>query len=228
MHGPVDLVDIVLRMPGITAVIGGGGKSTFLARVGAQLASRGARTVLATSTHMFPVPGVPFDRGGTDGPLTQTGTLEQATGKLTAPAEPWAALAGRAGHVLVEADGSRGLPFKAHSDREPVIPAGCCRVVYVVGAHGFGLPVYDAVHRPQLFCRLTGAAQADAATPGLVAEGIAAEGLVGLPDDLVIVNRVESERAHEQAAAFARALAPRILCPILAGSLRALELYRLT
>ncbi len=228
MYDPVDLIDIIRRLRGVTAVIGGGGKSTFLTRVGAGLSERGTRCILATSTHMFPAAGIALEDEDTGAPLTQTGVIEQATGKLTAPAEPWEALAGRADHVLVEADGSRGLPFKAHSDREPVIPALCARVVYIVGAQGFGLPIYDVVHRPQLFCQLTGAAQADIATPELIAAGIAAEGLVGLSDDIVIVNQTETDEAREQAAAFARALTGSMACPILAGSLRELDLYRLT
>ncbi len=59
--------------------------------------------------------------------------------------------------MLVEADGSRRLPLKAHAPHEPVIPkeAGC--VLCVVGAHGFDRPIREAVHRPEQFCTLTGA-----------------------------------------------------------------------
>ena len=229
MYEPVDLIDIIRQTPGITAVIGGGGKSTFLAHVGRGLAERGLRTVLATSTHMFPASGVPFLADAEPGALlSQTGVLEESTGKLTAPREPWEKLTERADHVLVEADGSRGKPFKAHDEREPQIPAACARVVYIVGAHGFGLPIYDVVHRPQLFCQLTGAAQSDLATPELIAAGIVSEGLVGLPGDLVVVNQTETDEAREQAEALARALAPAIGCPIIAGSLREDALYRLT
>ena len=90
MYEPVDLIDIIRQTPGITAVIGGGGKSTFLAHVGRGLAERGLRTVLATSTHMFPASGVPFLAEAKPGILlTQTGVLEESTGKLTAPCEPW-------------------------------------------------------------------------------------------------------------------------------------------
>ena len=54
--------------------------------------------------------------------------------------------------LLVEADGSRRLPLKAHAPHEPVIPkeAGC--VLCVVGARGFDRPIRKAVHRPEQFC----------------------------------------------------------------------------
>lgn len=260
------LTDILQQVPGITAVIGGGGKSTLLAVGGRGLAERGRRTILATSTHMYPVRGLPvLERpafaprtapvGTADGTadadaeaaetasgpqaerpaeaapagdlLVQVGRVEAASGKLTAPAVAWETLAAATDHVLVEADGSRGLPFKAHNEYEPVIPEGCARVIYVVGASGFGLPVYDVVHRPQLFRRITDAAPYEPVTPELAARAICAEGLVGMPDDLIVVNQAETEEAARQAVAFARALSPVLICPVYAGSLRAGQLVRI-
>lgn len=240
-HRTHALTDLLQQVRGITAVIGGGGKSTLLACGGRGLAARGARAILATSTHMLPVPDVPLvERGarpsagcgagaptGSEATLYQVGELESATGKLTAPTAAWNELAEAADHVLVEADGSRGLPFKAHNEYEPVIPEGCARVIYVVGASGFGRPVYDVVHRPQVFRRLTACAPYEPATPELVARGIAAEGLVGMPDDMIVVNQVEDEAALAAACALTAALADVVTCPVYAGSLRAGQLIRL-
>ncbi len=47
--------------PGITAVIGSGGKSTLLKTLGLELMRAGGRVLLCTTTHMFPVAGVPWD-----------------------------------------------------------------------------------------------------------------------------------------------------------------------
>ena len=229
MSDLVNLADILATVPGITAVIGGGGKSTLLATGGRGLVERGRRVVLATSTHMFPascITLVDHIDAHTES-LVQVGTLDQTTGKLTAPKASWSELAAAADHMLVEADGSRGLPFKAHNEYEPVIPEGCARVIYVVGASGFGRPVYDAVHRPQEFRRMTGVAAYEPATPQLVAQGICIEGLVGMPDDLVVVNQAESPESLEAARTFARALLPVIDCPVYAGSLRSGALCRL-
>ncbi len=45
--------------PGITAVIGGGGKTTFLRMIGARLA-RNYRVLLCTTTKICPFPDLPF------------------------------------------------------------------------------------------------------------------------------------------------------------------------
>lgn len=47
--------------PGITAIIGSGGKSTLLKTMGLELMRAGGRVLLCTTTHMFPVAGVPWD-----------------------------------------------------------------------------------------------------------------------------------------------------------------------
>ena len=74
---------------------------------------------------------------------------------------------------------------------------------------------------------MTGVAAYEPATPQLVAAGICIEGLVGMPDDLVVVNQAESPESLEAARAFARALIPVIDCPVYAGSLRSGALCRL-
>lgn len=65
--------------PGITAIIGSGGKSTLLKTLGLELMRAGGRVLLCTTTHMFPVAGVPWD--GSNRRLTPR--LE--AGRLTRP-----------------------------------------------------------------------------------------------------------------------------------------------
>ncbi len=96
-------------------------------------------------------------------------------------------LAALADHVLVEADGSRRLPLKAHAPWEPVIPACSARTVLVLGASGLGRPVREAVHRPERFCELAGCAPDDPATPELVARVANAEALA----DVALVNQAD-------------------------------------
>ncbi|MDY4216977.1 MAG: hypothetical protein SOY10_06875 [Collinsella sp.] len=45
----------------MTAIIGSGGKSTLLKALGLELMRAGGRVLLCTTTHMFPVAGVPWD-----------------------------------------------------------------------------------------------------------------------------------------------------------------------
>ncbi len=187
--------------PGITAIIGSGGKSTLLRALGLELMRAGGRVLICTTTHMFPVAGVPWDgssrrlgavpwkpgashvpgctceacTGMSRGSICQTGSLDHQTGKLSSPAEPLDELAQRFDYVLAEADGSKRLPLKAHAAWEPVIPAGTANVVWVVGASGFGKPVDEVVHRPELFRVRCGCEPTDAATPERVAQVLNAE-----------------------------------------------------
>lgn len=58
--------------------------------------------------------------------------------------------------ILIEADGSKRLPLKAPAGHEPVIPGWCSQVVVVAGLSGLGKPLSsDWVHRPQLFSLLS-------------------------------------------------------------------------
>lgn len=187
--------------PGITAIIGSGGKSTFLKTLGLELMRAGGRVLLCTTTHMFPVAGVPWDgssrrlgaapwkpgtthapgctceacAGMSRGSVCQAGVLDPETGKLSSPAESLDQLAQRFDYVLAEADGSKRLPLKAHASWEPVIPAGTANVVWVVGASGLGKPVDEVVHRPELFCERCGCEPTDIATPERVAMVLNAE-----------------------------------------------------
>ena len=111
---------------GITAVIGSGGKTTLLRILAEELSGT---VILTTSTHILPFAGIP---------LLATDDIEQvrralalhrvicmgtpaAEGKLTASALPFSVLADAADYVIVEADGSKRLPLKAHASHEPVI-----------------------------------------------------------------------------------------------------------
>ncbi|MDY2777923.1 MAG: selenium cofactor biosynthesis protein YqeC [Collinsella sp.] len=225
MHG---LADILEATRGVTSVIGSGGKSTLLSCGARALAGRGARVVLATSTHMFPPDGIPHAETVEGvrqlmgpGRIVAAGRIEEGTGKLVAPACGLDALSAHADHVLVEADGSKRLPLKAHAAHEPVIPASSERTILVIGASGLGHPVREAVHRPEVFCSLTGAGPDDAATPELVARAVAAEGLVGAGGrDLVIVNQADNPLAGARAHELARLLAASLPCPVFLGGMR--------
>jgi len=60
--------------------------------------------------------------------------------------------------LLVEADGSRGLPLKAPAAHEPAIPAWANMVAIVVGLSGLDKPLAAGTfHRPEIFAELSGA-----------------------------------------------------------------------
>lgn len=128
-----------------------------------------------------------------------------------------ARLAALADYVLAEADGAAGRPLKAHAPHEPVIPPEANQTVLVIGASGFGRPIAEAAHRPALYARLAGAEESAPASLETEAAVLLAEGL----HTRVFINQVETAEARRQAAA----LAARLSCPVLAGSLRRKERY---
>ncbi len=68
--------------------------------------------------------------------------------------------------VLVEADGSRGLPIKAPSEREPPIPDCADVVAGVIGLDCVGRPMDgNTVHRPERFEAVTGCLAGQAIGP---------------------------------------------------------------
>ena len=202
--------------PGVTSVIGSGGKTSLLAALARELPGT---VVLTTTTHILPFEGVPLVTSADPGAIAEAlaasrvicvGSQAEKNGKLVTPELGIDALASLADHVLVEADGARRLPLKAHAAWEPVIPACSGRTVIVFGASGMGRPVCDVVHRPEIFCELAGCAPDDLATPKLVARSARAEALA----DVALVNQADV------APDAARELAVLLDVPAFAGSVR--------
>lgn len=161
---------------GVTAIIGGGGKTTLLYRLADELRAHGS-VIVTTSTHIWPPEHLPFsERTGRVSGVLCVGTPCDS-GKLAAPAQRFTELAQLAEFVLVEADGSAGRPLKAHLPHEPVIPENAAQVIAVVGLSGLGKPIGIAAHRPERFAALAGAAPTDTATPEMVARVLNAEAL---------------------------------------------------
>ena len=188
---------------GLTAIIGGGGKSTLLRALAEEL-SHDARVVVATSTKMYVPDWCPVALSASpddvqaallEAPIVCAGSIHVPTGKLAEPRAAFSDLVRLADYVLVEADGAKKLPLKAHAEHEPVIPACAGRTVCVVGADGLGAPV----------------SVDDAVTPEAVAAVLCSEAL----HDVVLINKVETA-ADWQAA---RRIAALCDTPVVAGSL---------
>lgn len=208
----MELWELLGVRAGITVLIGGGGKTTAMYTLAGELQRLGT-VVCTTTTHILPPEHLPVSDGCPMPPdrCVCLGT-PAAEGKLTAPPVPQARWRSLADYVLVEADGSRGLPVKAHLSHEPVIPAGAGLTVLLIGGSAFGRPVQEAVHRWERFCRLTGAAPEEPVTPENLARLVAAEGL----GDKIFVNQAGTPGIMSQA----RRLAALLDRPVYAGELQ--------
>ena len=171
---------------GITAVIGSGGKTSLILRLCRELPGT---VIVCTSTHIFPPEELPLVTEAMERlPASKlcAGTYAE-NGKLTAPVQDFAELAGLADYVLVEADGSRGLPLKAHLSQEPVIPACADQTVQVLGLSGIGCPIEKAAHRPERYAALCGASVTDIATLERAAKVLNTEALA----DRYVLNQAD-------------------------------------
>jgi probable selenium-dependent hydroxylase accessory protein YqeC len=135
--------------------VGAGGKTTGMMSVADLLCRRGLRVRLATTTRLGveELAGYPVETDlaaclasrearllvtpGTDGGGSRY--LGLAPSLLEAAVIPPDLV------LLVEGDGSRRLPLKVPTEREPVIPAATTAVFALMGASAFGEPV-DETH----------------------------------------------------------------------------------
>ena len=137
-----------LNLPaGIIAVVGGGGKTTLIWHLAQELCQN-ATVLITTTTHIWP-PDCPVLQNPTGAQVRDAFTRTTliavgdptTEGKLGEPRCFMGNFAGLADYVLVEADGSRGLPLKAPAEYEPVIPAGAALTLAVAGMRGSSQPV---------------------------------------------------------------------------------------
>ena len=172
--GPNESLQAAFDIPrGVTALVGGGGKTTLLTRLARELANLGARVVVTTTTHIFPPSDmVTLESADVDAlrralkretPIC-VGTPAEG-GKLTAPALPLDMLARNADYVLVESDGAKGRPLKAPAAHEPVIPANAALVIALAGLDGVHRPIAEAAFRPALYAALLGVGEEHIVTP---------------------------------------------------------------
>lgn len=218
------ICDVLGIRPGLTSVIGSGGKTTTLRVLGRELASRG-RVILCTTTKIRPLPGFPLLLSPSadelravlsDTPAVCIGAPCGADGKLQAPGLPMAEMLSLADYVIAEADGSARLPLKAHAAHEPPIPPETGLTIMIVGASGLGRPIREAAHRPGIFAALAGCGEDDPATPEAVAAVLRKESLA----DLLVINQYETQPAS------ARRLASLSQIPAFAGEIREGRLFR--
>ena len=177
---------------GVTAVIGSGGKTSLIAKLCRELPGT---VIVCTSTHIFPAEGIPLVTGRLERLPAEkicVGTPAE-DGKLTAPVQSFEELAKLADYVLVEADGSKRLPLKAHLPYEPAIPDCANQVIQVVGLSGMGRVIGTVAHRPERYAELCGCGVEDLAIPERMAKVLNTEALA----DRYVINQADDEEEQK-------------------------------
>ncbi len=215
----------------VIAFTGGGGKTTAMFRLAAELAAEGKRVVTTTTTRIFAAQLQLAPQHRTVGDPAQALAETQAVLRET----PHLLLTGATNRegkafgiapefiapllaldevdaILVEADGSRMRPLKAPADHEPVVPFVTTLLVPVVGIDAVGAPLDDEhVHRAERVAELL---EVPPGTP-LTAEHIARlvghprGGLKGKPAHarvVPLINKVEDAAQRDRAGTIADAL----------------------
>lgn len=234
----------------LVALAGGGGKTSLLFALAADLPGR---IVITTTTRIFAAqmalaPAVCFasDLSALSSLLDThrvclvAGDVqgEKATG--VAPDLPRQLLSRPdVDTVLVEADGSRMRPFKAPAEQEPVIPEGTTLLVPVAGLDALQRPLAEAAHRPERVAALLATCHSttpliagDTLTPAGMAAVLTHRqgGLKGVPSDArvaVLLNKAETEERQKLAAEVARrTLAHRQIDRVVVASLHSKQPVR--
>jgi molybdenum cofactor cytidylyltransferase len=221
-----------IRRGDVISLVGGGGKTTLMFRLADELTTAGWKVVTTMTTKIFvgqmsraPARLVLQGEGALlaqlSGLLAEHGHVLVAGSTLVEQdkvqgLEP--ALVDRlAAHpavdaVLIEADGSRRLPFKAPAAHEPVIPSSATIVVPVAGLDVLGHPLTaEHVHRAGQIAALIGADLGDPVTPAMIAAVLAHPdgGGKAVPASARLVpflNKVEDEASLVAAREIARQL----------------------
>ncbi len=205
------LSSILKIQPGLTTIIGSGGKTTLLRRLGWELCNSGHRVLLCTTTKIFPFADIPcitepeadlLDKALHQFGLVCAGTLLPESGKLTAPELPFEALISLSDYVLVEGDGSARLPLKAHLPQEPVVPPLSNQTICVAGLSGIGQPLWSAAHRAERFAELSGLRLQANVTAEAVARVLKQENLA----DRYLLNQADLPGKQEAGEALQRLL----------------------
>lgn len=190
-------------LPRVTALMGAGGKTTLLQGLGDFLAARGERVVLTTTTHLgweprACSPAAPEELNlaltRQSGPVL-AGYRDPSGRKLTGIPTDWYPRL-EADHILVEADGSRGLPLKYHRSFEPVVPEKTGLLLEVAGLSALDRPVGEVLHG----WREAGLDPGMAVTEGLMADlllrGLEASGFQGRA--LVVLNQGDTPALEDR------------------------------
>lgn len=140
----------------IKAFVGAGGKTTLIHRLAEKYRAEGKRVFVTTSTHMYRENNTLV----TDSAAEIIKELEEKgyamagtqslkhTDKITALSQQtYLEVCSKADVVLVEADGSRGMPIKFPNKTEPVIYENTDEIVVVCGLSAIGKTAKKAAFR---------------------------------------------------------------------------------
>lgn len=193
------------------SLVGGGGKTSLSEYLAAAALERKVRAAITTTTKIWArEPYVLFGQEPMDKPFARVGKAVDA-GKLTGLSSDQIEEVGKGFDlVLIEADGSKGLPIKYPSSYEPVIPPFTELTVVVAGLDALSGAVKEKIFRWELLAQKDGVAGEARVTPALFLRLFEADGLLKEVDRhraLIVLNKYDACKEREKVPLLARELA---------------------
>lgn len=144
-------LELDLTCQRVISFVGAGGKTTLIYVLAEELAAMGYRVLVTTTTHMKKPEqnyrewgsGIKIEHGQalTVGVSCEDGKIrgieEETYGKFFESAD----------FIIIEADGSKGMPLKVPAGHEPVLPEETDLVVGVLGFQSVGKTICETAHR---------------------------------------------------------------------------------
>jgi len=148
-------------------ILGGGGKTALLHKLGTEFARTHSQVILSSLTksgvspehtvHLYPEFESADSRESLlkNNPLYVMGSYEHAEKLAGVETEQLQKLYTLSDLTVFECDGARKRPIKAHQPYDPMIPDFASHTIIVVGADAVGARIESKrVHRPELFREL--------------------------------------------------------------------------
>ncbi len=195
----------------VKAVVGAGGKTTFIRREAEQYHRQGYKVFVTTSTHML----IEAHTLLTDDAKAIIRELEEKRyvmagqrhgEKIKALSQKtYEAVCAHADVILIEADGSKHMPIKFPAAHEPVIYDNADEIVVVCGLHALGKTFKESAHRLELVKECLKVTEEDLVKPKhiqtLVTEGYIKPMKERYPDKKIIVKATHDDSLYQKVIA---------------------------
>jgi probable selenium-dependent hydroxylase accessory protein YqeC len=169
-----EALNMDLKFSELISLVGAGGKTSTMFRLAQELKALGKKVLVTTTTNIALSETAKADHLFVDGlrdicflPRVEPGTIVCLGSGVLNDKEKLKGIDREFideiyqkhlfDYIVVEADGSKRRPIKAPAHYEPVIPGETTRVIGVIGLDALGKTITEEfVHRPNLFCSITG------------------------------------------------------------------------